>query len=71
MFLMISTEKCEDALGMHSYEIPDKAITASSSYNVDSVGPENASVLISNNVRKTGSILERVVKRFVKFESNP
>ncbi|KAK0063350.1 discoidin domain-containing receptor 2 [Biomphalaria pfeifferi] len=35
---------CISPLGMHSYEIPDKAITASSSYDKASVGPENARI---------------------------
>lgn len=40
----LELETCVRPLGMHSYEIPDKAITASSSYNKGSVGPENARI---------------------------
>ncbi len=40
-FLIFSAE-CRESLGMQSGEIPDKAITASSSYDDGSVGPQNA-----------------------------
>ena len=33
--------ECRDSLGMQSGEIPDDAITASSSYDAASVGPQN------------------------------
>ncbi|XP_052259022.1 discoidin domain-containing receptor 2-like isoform X2 [Dreissena polymorpha] len=36
--------QCRTSLGMQSGEIPDSAITASSSYNDDSVGPRNARI---------------------------
>ena len=34
-------DECKLALGMQSGEIPDSAITASSSYDNESVGPAN------------------------------
>ncbi len=40
--LCSSTMGGVDALGMESGAIPDAAITASSSYNEQSVGPQNA-----------------------------
>jgi len=44
--MMATTSLCAsygvNALGMESGAIPDSAITASSSYNEQSVGPQNA-----------------------------
>ena len=34
--------RCRESLGMHSGLIPDTAITASSSYDLGSVGPQNS-----------------------------
>ena len=39
IFLLV--DECKLALGMQSGEIPDEAITASSSYDNESVGPAN------------------------------
>ncbi|KAK3589844.1 hypothetical protein CHS0354_015861 [Potamilus streckersoni] len=36
--------ECNSALGMQSYEIPDSAITASSSHDEKTVGPQNARI---------------------------
>lgn len=38
----IFSEKCQVQLGMETYQIPDEAITASSSHDKKSVGPQNA-----------------------------
>ncbi|KAL9955598.1 hypothetical protein ACROYT_G036941 [Oculina patagonica] len=35
------TEKCKKILGMQNYQIPDSSLTASTSYNVNSMGPAN------------------------------
>ena len=40
-YSLISAQ-CRDGLGMHSGIIPDSAITASSSYDLNSVGPQNS-----------------------------
>lgn len=40
----LDVEECQMALGMRSGEIPDEAITASSSYDQTQVGPENARI---------------------------
>ncbi len=40
-FFLVS-EMCDTALGMEKGRIPDSAITASSSYELKSVGPQNA-----------------------------
>ena len=39
--LFIFTAQCRNSLGMQSGEIADSAITASSSFDDDSVGPKN------------------------------
>ncbi|XP_052789202.1 discoidin domain-containing receptor 2-like isoform X2 [Mya arenaria] len=41
--------QCRTSLGMQSGEIPDSAITASSSFNDDSVGPRNARIRTETN----------------------
>lgn len=40
LFLCIAT--CRGDLGMNSGQIPDSSITASSSYDLKSVGPQNS-----------------------------
>ncbi|XP_078346313.1 uncharacterized protein LOC144631689 isoform X2 [Oculina patagonica] len=35
------TEKCKKILGMQNYQIPDSALSASTSYNINSMGPAN------------------------------
>lgn len=40
--MMMILEKCILPLGMEEGRIPDEAITASSSYEMKSVGPQNA-----------------------------
>ena len=40
--ICVFSEQCRASLGMQSGEIPNSAITASSSFNDDSVGPSNA-----------------------------
>ena len=40
-FYFVLLDECKLALGMQSGEIPDSAITASSSYDNESVGPAN------------------------------
>lgn len=40
--------ECRSALGMEEGRIPDHAITASSSYEIKSVGPQNARLLINS-----------------------
>ena len=42
IFYFSFSEKCRDALGMQTMEIPDSAIVASSSYDKGTVGPKNA-----------------------------
>ncbi|KAK3589847.1 hypothetical protein CHS0354_015865 [Potamilus streckersoni] len=37
-------EECNNVLGMQSYEIPDEAISASSSHDEKTVGPQNARI---------------------------
>lgn len=39
---VVTGDTCKTALGMQSEAIPDSAITASSSYDFDSVGPARA-----------------------------
>ena len=41
--------QCRDSLGMQSKEIPDHAITASSSYDDSTVGPKNARYVCLTN----------------------
>ena len=41
MVMFCVTEKCQDALGMQTGEIPDEAITASSSFDLE-LGPASA-----------------------------
>lgn len=36
------SEKCQTQLGMENNQIPDEAISASSSHDLNSVGPQNA-----------------------------
>ncbi|XP_052828814.1 discoidin domain-containing receptor 2 isoform X2 [Octopus bimaculoides] len=45
----LDLEKCRDALGMQTMEIPDSAIVASSSYDEDTVGPINARIRTEKN----------------------
>ncbi|XP_012946215.1 discoidin domain-containing receptor A, partial [Aplysia californica] len=40
----LNLDECMSALGMHSFEIADEAITASSSYDKASVGPHNGRI---------------------------
>lgn len=40
--IFLFSAECKEALGMHSGAIPDFAITASSAYDIKSVGPLNA-----------------------------
>ena len=35
------TKKCAQILGMQNYQIPDSALSASTSYSTSSMGPEN------------------------------
>ena len=41
LLFVIFAAECRESLGMQSGEIPDDAITASSSYDAASVGPQN------------------------------
>lgn len=45
----LDLEKCRDALGMQTMEIPDSAIVASSSYDKGTVGPKNARIRTEKN----------------------
>ena len=40
--IFLHAAECRDPLGMQSGEIPDSAITASSSYDYSMVGPQHA-----------------------------
>lgn len=42
MFFFSFAAQCREGLGMLSGAIPDSAITASSSYDLNSVGPRNS-----------------------------
>jgi len=42
LFFSIFSEECQSQLGMENFTIPDEAITASSSHDMKSVGPQNA-----------------------------
>ena len=52
MTYLFFTAQCRTALGMEEGRIPDTAISASSSYEVKSVGPQNArfDILLSRNL---------------------
>jgi hypothetical protein len=42
LFSSFFSAKCENSLGMENLKIPDSAITASSSFEDQSVGPKSA-----------------------------
>lgn len=48
-------EKCKRILGMQNYQIPDSAIRASTSYNVNSMGPENGRLHFQSKSGKYGA----------------
>ena len=66
------TELCDQnggprALGMQSMEITDNQIIASSSYNLHSVGPQNARFVWENQLK---SILEKLFSNSKTIDQN-
>ena len=49
------TEKCKTILGMQNYQIPGSAISASTSYDVNSMGPANGRLHFQAKTGKYGA----------------
>ena len=54
-FTLRTTKKCAQILGMQNNQIPDSALSASTSYNVSSMGPRNGRLYFQAKSGKYGA----------------
>jgi len=69
-FITLSPPPCQAALGMQSNNIPDSALRASTSYNVNSMGPRNGRLHFQPSSGQYGAWAVSTNNEFQYFEVN-